>query len=397
MGKPELTGDAPAVLRDSDARRICIIKPSALGDIVQTMPLLGALRARFPEARISWVVNRSYAPILEGHRALDERLIFDRRDAWLWPGSWWRFGRLLGELRARRFDLVFDLQGLSRTAIMAAATGAPLRIGMQTAREGAGWGCHYVLAGTQWQRPAYARYWRIAEALGVGDQSQSPLLPVEAAAREWAGQKLGALTRPVLAIHPGARWPTKRWPAEKFSEVAAHAIEAHGFSVVILGSGAETAQAATIAQALGARGHDRRVLNLAGQMTLKQLVAVLESVNALCTNDSGPMHMAAGLDTPVLAMFTCTSPTHSGPPGAAHELISTNVSCAASYEKRCPFAGQAHLACMTELVADRVKAGLDRLVRNHELVGNDNTADDAAPAHRAPAQAPRVGSATHDH
>ena len=104
------------------------------------------------------------------------------------------------------------------------------------------------------------------------------------------------------------------------------------------------------------------VLNLTGQTTLKQLSAVLSAVDVVLTNDSGPMHLAAGLGTPVLGIFTCTSPAISGPPGAHHELVSTEVPCAGSYKKQCPHSGRSNLCCMEELTTERVFQGLVRLI-----------------------------------
>ncbi|MBO0699864.1 MAG: glycosyltransferase family 9 protein, partial [Zavarzinella sp.] len=118
-------------LPDLRARRIAVIKPSALGDIIHSMPVLGALRAKFPDAHIAWVVNRAYQQLLDGHRALNETIAFDRGAI---NGGWQQAARaswaLARELRRRRFDLVIDLQGLARSAIMTLATGAARRVGL---------------------------------------------------------------------------------------------------------------------------------------------------------------------------------------------------------------------------------------------------------------------------
>src|SRR5690349_19108383 len=124
------------------AERICVIKPSALGDVVQTLPLLEALRARFPSSQVSWVINRELADLIDGHPLIHDTLTFDRR------GSWRQSLGLVRTLRQKKFDLVFDLQGLLRTGVMTLATGAALRIGLETAREGANWACHVTLPGT---------------------------------------------------------------------------------------------------------------------------------------------------------------------------------------------------------------------------------------------------------
>ena len=149
----------PKHLRQIHARRICVIKPSALGDVVQSLPLLPILRKRFPEARISWVINRQLAPLLEGHPDLDELIIFERR------GTWTDWRRLLTQLRNSEFDLVFDLQGLFRTGIMMLATRAKLRVGLETAREGAQWGWHFAVPETGLDVAPHMRYRRVAERL----------------------------------------------------------------------------------------------------------------------------------------------------------------------------------------------------------------------------------------
>jgi len=104
------------------------------------------------------------------------------------------------------------------------------------------------------------------------------------------------------------------------------------------------------------------VVNLAGETTLKQLAALLGSVDVVVSNDSGPMHVAAALGTPVVGIFTCTSPLLSGPAGAMHELISTGVSCAASYHKTCPRWGRAHLGCLADVSVERVWNALERIL-----------------------------------
>ena len=109
-------------------------------------------------------------------------------------------------------------------------------------------------------------------------------------------------------------------------------------------------------------GSPKSALNLAGQTTLKQLTVLLREADLLVTNDSGPMHLAAAVETPVLGIFTCTNPVLSGPEGALHELVSTGVSCAAGYHKTCPFGGSSHLACMAELSVDRVWSAVVRIL-----------------------------------
>ena len=338
------------------ARRICIVKPSALGDVVQAMPLLPVLRERFPDARISWVVNRELSGILTGHPDLDETIAFDRR------GSWRESWRLFGDLRDRKFDLVIDLQGLLRTALMTAATRAPIRVGLETAREAAHLTTNVTLPDTGRMVPAWLRYWRVAEAFGLGNRARVTRVAVPDTDCELVRKQLAGLGEPLLAVHPGARWVTKRWPVEKFAAVAAKATRKFGFATVILGSPAEAESSALLEQLIRNFIPAARILNLTGQTTLKQLAAVLQQVNVVLTNDTGPMHLAAGLGTPVVGVFTCTSAVRSGPPGDEHALVSTTLSCAARYKKRCPYRGRKHLACMEEVSTERVWQALCRVV-----------------------------------
>jgi ADP-heptose:LPS heptosyltransferase len=109
------------------------------------------------------------------------------------------------------------------------------------------------------------------------------------------------------------------------------------------------------------------VVNLAGQTTVKQLAQLLAMVDVTVSNDSGPMHLSAGQGTPTLGVFTCTSPTLSGPAGSSNELVATTVACAASYCKRCPQSGSGYMACLNELNVERAWHGLQRLMSKNQI------------------------------
>lgn len=348
-----------SVFTGLDSRRICVIKPSALGDVVQALPVLGPLRERFPSASISWVINRGLAGLIDGHRQIDEVIAFDRRGG---LRSWWD---LLGTLRSKRFDLVLDLQGLFRTGVMTQATGAPVRIGLQTSREGAHRACTATLDGTGRDVPARLRYWRIVDELFRDGTrvaaADSEIVPIAPADRAFAAARLQALPKPLLAVCPGARWKTKRWPTVKFAALAARAHREFGAAAVILGSPDELQLCSETEKHLRNLMPAAAILNLTGTTKLSQLAAVLEACTWAATNDSGPMHLADAVGTPVLGLFTCTSPWLSGPPLDRHELLSTRMSCAAGYHKSCPLSGVQHQACLAELDVDRAWAGLVRL------------------------------------
>src|SRR3954453_2832272 len=125
-----------AHLDDLRPERVCLIKPSSLGDVVHALPVLSALRAAWPHAHLAWIVNRGLRGLLDGHPHLDEVIPFDRSSVGLGPRGLAAFARFVRELRRREFDLAIDLQGLLRSGLMAACTGAKIRVGMADAREG---------------------------------------------------------------------------------------------------------------------------------------------------------------------------------------------------------------------------------------------------------------------
>lgn len=348
-------------LQDIDARRIAIIKPSALGDVVQALPLLPALRRRFPASHITWVVQRELADLVTGHPDLDAVIRCDRRPTFAQTAT------LARELSQGRFDLVFELQGLLRSALMTWATGARHRIGLETAREGAHLSVTHTIPNTPREMPAHARYWRVAEALGVGDVDRRVMVQVplsaHAAARNW----LAELPRPWIAVQWGAKWETKRWPVAGFADVLSRAANTWGGTAVIVGAKADRAASEEMTRRIHDQAPHASVLDLTGRTTIKELAAVVSSVDAMFSNDSGPLHLAAELGTPSLGIFTCTSAFRSGPPGDAHEFVAADIPCAASYCKTCPNAGDQQLACHRMLQAEQVWQGLQRLIHKHAL------------------------------
>jgi len=349
-------------------RRIVIIKPTALGDVVQSLPLLPALKQRFPEATIAWVIQAGLTDVLAGHPDLAECIPYHRQ------GNWRDWQRLLTTLWSRKFDLAIDMQGLLRTGVMTLATRAPIRLGLETAREGSRWALTHVVPESSRQVPAWERYLRVLDAVQADRTQARTTLSISQSDLDWTALQLAELPRPLIAVHPGARWETKRWPVEKFAELLHRAATEWQAGVVILGSQAECADADQLAQILQRNTDAPVIRNLTGQTTLKQLAAILQRVDAVISNDSGPMHLAAGLGTPTLGIFTCTDASRSGPGGVMHELVSTRVACAASYCKTCPHTGAAHLACFRELDVDRVWQALRKLLHKNSVIDRNSAA-----------------------
>lgn len=338
------------------ARRICIIKPSALGDVVQSLPVIHAVRHRFPCATLSWVINDAFAPLIEPTGIVDEIIRFEREQfRSLTPisrGRLLEFGRLL---KSKKFDLVIDLQGLFRSAAMGWVTGAPVRIGLASAREGATLSYTHIANDLPVERGAVDRYWSVAELLGIGDLPKEFPLRISSAERHAALSTIGPLPRPWVAVNAGSRWQTKRWPAEHFADAMERSVGPRRGSVVIVGGPSEEPVAEEVA-----RGLTVPFVNLAGRTSLRLLAAVLDSVDLLVTNDSGPMHLAAALGTPTVSIFTCTSPARAGAFGMGHSILQTSVPCRASYVKQC-----SRMDCMKELTSEKLLPILNESLDSH--------------------------------
>ena len=334
-------------------RRILIIKPSSLGDIVHALPVLVALRESYPYAHIAWLVGNSFAPLLEGHPLLDEVIRFDRARygrMWRSPRVFVDFWRFVVRLRRRRFDLVIDLQGLIRSGLFSWFSGARQRFGFATAREGA-----WLFYSCRVRPPASAEHavdknLSIVKALGLRVESpQFPLSlrPAErAAARELlteaAGQQVGSLT----AVFPGARWETKRWPPERIGALVDR-IHAAGLPrCVLLGAPGDRAFAEQVKSACRSG-----VIDLVGRTALRQLAALVDAADRVVCHDSGPLHIAAALDKPTITIFGPSSPVRTGPYSTAAKVITHPIECAPCYRRVCPLG---HHDCMRRLTVEAV-------------------------------------------
>lgn len=322
--------------------RVLLVKPSALGDIVQTLPVLTALRQRWPHSHIAWVINESFAKLLHGHPDLDQIIPFPRRKGWS------RLPALIRQIRG--FDLAIDLQGLFRSAALSYLA-APRRLGFRHSREGA-WLAYTDHLDTQVkQTPAVPANWSAALALGCSGPPPPARLGLTPAHTADAGALLDGLPYPRIAIHPGASWVTKRWPTSHFTALARMAQQRWGAGIVVVGGPGEEPIADAVATELPTS------LNLCGKTDLLRLAAVLRAVDVMLSNDSGPMHLAAAMGTRVVAPFTCTSTLRAGPYGTGHAAIATSVSCAASYRRTC-----ATRHCMDELTPARLWPALDSVL-----------------------------------
>ena len=339
--------------------RTLIIKPSSLGDIVQALPVLTALKEAHPEAHVEWLVFHSFAGVLAGHPRIDDLIVFNRdRARQFWnPLAWAEVLTLRRTLRRKRFTAVLDLQGLFRSGQFTLWTGAPDRVGFAEARELASRFYTDKVSAPR-QMHAVDRYLLLARHIGLADPKSKNHLPVAAQTRETVRRRLIqrglAPNEPFVVVSAHARWETKQWPPERFAEVLNHLHVATGARGVLVGGRA----AAVVNRAIG-RAASVKPIDLVNHTTLKELVAVIAEARAMVTNDSGPMHVAAAVGTPVVAVFGPTDPGRTGPYGPGHHVLAKRAACSPCFRRRCPYAGGPQaLCCLTNVPADEVARGL---------------------------------------
>lgn len=325
--------------RNAEYRRILVVKPSSLGDVVHSLPFLNSLRECFPKAEIDWVIAKGLEGLLEGHPMIS-RLIIINKDLWKNISNAGEtvkeIKHLFREIRDQKYDLVIDLQGLLRSGLVTMSSRAPVRIGFSEAREGSRlFYTHKIRGGRDIH--AVDRYMKIAAALGcdIHDIRFPFPLPDNRRSSELL-QNIG----PYAVFVPGARWKTKIWPSESFGKVAAML----PMRSVIVGSPSDRSIAADLL--LHAEG---KAISLAGETDLKGLIDVIGHARLVITNDTGPMHIAAALNIPVVAVFGPTDPRRTGPYGRNNIILQSHSGCVPCFKRRCT-----DMLCMHEVTPEAV-------------------------------------------
>ncbi|MBZ0158818.1 glycosyltransferase family 9 protein [Candidatus Methylomirabilis sp.] len=300
-------------------QRILIIKPSSIGDVVNALPFLSSLRQRYPDRHIAWLIEEEAAELLLGHPLLDQVIVSGRRrwgrqirTPFRWAAALREIAALVAELRQGRYDLVVDLQGLLKSALMVVCVGAQYRVGLTGAREGSERVLTHVVPLPPGPLHAVDRYLEAARFLGADPLSKAFVFPSGSEDEARAEALLAeAEVRPdtlVVALNPHARWRTKLWEEERFARLGEMLAQRHGAKILLIGSSSDLPSARRVASRM-----NPAPLVAAGRTDLTLLIALLKRIDLLVTVDSGPMHLAAALQTPLVALFGPTDPRLIGP------------------------------------------------------------------------------------
>jgi heptosyltransferase I len=332
-------------------KRILIIKPSAIGDIVHALPAVARIRRKWPQAHISWLAATAYASLLENHPMIDEVIHFRRYrwgKRWYIPEVQWELANFFKDLRRRQFDLAIDFQGLFRSAVVALATGAPRRVGFASAREGAAFFYTHRVECSPAEEHAVDRNLKLAASVGCSDGPIEFPLAVDEADRRFVARLVGPGVRFALFL-PGTNWQTKRWPVEHYADLPEPLRKEFGLQTVVAGS----ARDAELSRLIPSN------FDLTGKTNLRQTVALLERAELVVANDSGPMHLAAALGKPLVTLFGPTSARRTGPYGRMDSVIRLDLPCSPCYSRQC-----IHQSCLrwleTGSVLNSIKKQLDR-------------------------------------
>jgi len=331
--------------------KILILKPSALGDVVQALPVARLLKQSYPTAQIHWWVAEVFAPLLEGDPDLAAVHRF-RRKGWGRLSAWRHFGAMMRELRRERFDWVIDLQGLARSAVVAWLARGGLTVGVDSGREGARAAYDRLVPRPEAAVHAVDWYKAVVRALDADADAEFEWLPEQPEVAAAVRESWPALTGEWAVVCPGGRWRTKLWPEAHFHDLIRQLLaEQPGLRVAVMGDKADAAVGGRLAAVDG-----ERCLDLTGKTSLKEMIEWLRSARVVITNDTGPMHVAAALGRPVVAVFGPTDPQRTGPYHAAGEVLRLPLDCSPCLSQYC--FNPVQLECLWSLSPRRVLAAV---------------------------------------
>ncbi len=328
--------------------RILIVRLGAFGDIVHALPALAALKRAFPGAAIDWLVDHRYAALLHLVPLLDRRLVVPRRTA----GGWLEVVR---EVRRLRYDVALDLQGLLKSAALAKASGARRVIGFSGGhlREPV---ARLFYSGVQDPGPAgrhvIEKNLALLGTLGIGSVEWA--FPIATPPTEVVVTLRRALEiaedAPFALINPGAGWSNKRWPSDRFGALAAWVRERHGLPTAVVWGPGEEGLAREVADA------SQGAARVAPPTTIADLVALAHAASLMASGDSGPLHIAAAVGTPIVGLYGPTAAERNGPWSADDVVVSRHASCLCHHRRQC----RADTWCLADITTEEVAAAVDR-------------------------------------
>ena len=352
MSDAETTGATPVAIappvskvegkRRHNVRNILIVKPSSMGDIVHTFAAAQLLHENYPKAAIDWLVHPNFIELLDYCPApINERIFFRRKELGHFLKFFVYFPRLMRTLRKKRYGLVLDFQGLFRSAAVAALARHTDLIGFADSREAIAARLYKTKVDIPDNvRDSNSRYLALAASCCELALEKRVELPVHKYNIRAAAEKLQnrgiSMSGNYIAVFPRARWKTKTFPKKLFVKLIS---DLQGkfpeVEFVLMGAKDDRSRIKTIAGMTA-----RPCAVLAGDTTVGQMVEILRAARMVIGNDSGPMHIAAALNTPGVAFYGASSPDLTGPAGSSIEVIQSSAPCLGCLKRECADAGE---------------------------------------------------------
>ncbi len=323
-----------------------------MGDLVHTLPAVAALRSRFPDARIDWLVESRHREVLLDNPDVNGLIEIDtlgwRRRLYS-PRTWREIRASIARIRERRYDFVLDLQGTIKSAASAFLARSHRRIGFGPGhlKERAAALLYTERVTANGARPhVIDRHLGLLRALDIDTQERRFPIRVSPAEDGAAEGELARMNlRDFVLLNPGGSWVTKRWSPEKFGRLASAILRVWKLeSLVVWGPGEEGMAQEVVEASNGAA-------RLAPRTSFRELVPYIRRARLFVSGDSGPLHLASACGVPAVGIFGPTDPARNGPFGEGDVVIWKHVACAPCYKQRCPGYGN---VCLTSIEVDDV-------------------------------------------
>jgi heptosyltransferase-1 len=337
-----------------NTHRFLIIRLGSLGDVIHGIPVAAALRERYPVARIDWLVDPRYVELLGLVKGLNAAIPIDPRRSPLAMMS------TIAGLRRVRYTAAIDLQGLLKSAVLARLAGGWQTIGFprEHVRERSATMFYTDRTDPGDHRHVIFKNLALLTPLGIRQPHMAfPLALRESDAMDEARNRAG--TDGYVLLNPGAAWPNKRWPADRFGALAAEIRKAHGLrSIVLWGPGEEQLATAVVDASAGAAV-------LSPPTTITDLVAMAASAALVVSGDTGPLHIATAVGTPVVALFGPSYGDRNGPWSTDDITLSRTERCSCLYKRKC----RTKSPCIEDISVDDVRAAVVRRLASAKVRG----------------------------
>ncbi len=322
-----------------EIKKVLFFKPGAIGDFLQALPALKALKKKFPAAHVTVMVSPGLDSLILGTPVADRVQVFDKSKL---KKRLKDFIDFIVQVRRERYDLFVDMQASSlRSFLVRRFSGAPTVLVYKKQKK---W--------TERRLHAAENFMEALLPLGITDPVHDIELPVTADAREAAGKFLAHhgvdRAKPLIALNcsVGAARPARNWLPDRFAALADRLIQKLGAAVVFIGGSEDRELVRTVMMAM-----KEKAVSAAGELSISHSAALLAWCACLVSSDTGPLHLATAVGTPVVGLYGSTDPRRTGPIGRGHWVLLKDLPCVPCEEKDCP---QSTRACMSEITVDDV-------------------------------------------